>query len=222
MRDASINDMTRLWIGRVLEAADWAPDDEVFLALIGHASLRYMENHFHTPDRREAFAKLESELKAMLACLPKSEEHPEKPADFQSWMIPTGVYWSEHYPEKFSERYAYYWTTNEWRRDFLSTLENQFWAYRDYAHGAKKGKMAFLRELAEVWIAAATTALVRYADNDKRTWSAVAKMLRHHADMVEVDGLRALPWGIWGHKPKQPPSKNATKDKTKRQLKSAG
>jgi hypothetical protein len=47
-------------------------------------------------------------------------------------------------------------------------------------------------------------------------------MLRHHADMVEVDGLRALPWGAWGHKPKKPASKPAAKGTTKRQPKSAG
>jgi hypothetical protein len=216
MRDASINDMTRLWVGRVVETADWAPSDEVLLALIGHASLRYMENHFQSPMRREAFAKLESELLGMLACLPKSQEHPPEPADFQSWMIPTGAYVSEHNPEEFRQRYAYYWSTNEWKSDFLAALETQFWAYRDYAHSAKKGKMAFLRELAEVWIAAATTALVRYSDNDKRTWRAVAKMLRSHADMVEVDGLRALPWGIWGHKPKEPAAKDAAKADNKR------
>jgi hypothetical protein len=70
--------------------------------------------------------------------------------------------------------------------------------YRNYAHGASKRKMAFLHDFAEVWIAAATTALVRYADNDKRVWRNTANMLRRHADMVELDGLRALPWGLWG------------------------
>jgi hypothetical protein len=222
MRDASMNDMTRFWIGRMVEATDWGPDDEVFLALIQHASLSYIENHLQSPDRREAFAKLERELLGVLTCLPKSPEDPPEPVPFKSWMIPTGVYVSEHAPEGFKERYAYYWSTNEWKRDFVSALETQFWVYRDYAHGAGKGKMTFLRELAEVWIAAATTALVRYADDNERTWRSVARMLRHHADMVEVDGLRALPWGAWGHKPKKPVSKDAGKGTTKRQPKSNG
>jgi hypothetical protein len=106
--------------------------------------------------------------------------------------------WSQLSPEKFEQRYAYYWTTNMWRSDFRQTLESQFWTYKDYAHAAGNSKMAFLCELAEVWIAAATSALVRYADNDPRTLRATAKMLRRHADMVEAEGLRALPWGHWG------------------------
>ena len=128
-------------------------------------------------------------------------------------MLPNGIMWSQISAEQFEQRYAYYWTTNMWRSDFRQALESQFWTYKDYAHSAGNSKMAFLRELAEVWIAAATSALVRYADNDQRTWRATAKMLRKHADMVEADGLRALPWGRWGaYSPPEAQSKDIPED----------
>jgi hypothetical protein len=199
MRDGSMEDMASFWIGRVMEKSDWTTSSEIYLALIRHAAQKYLEANTCPHFGPTAVAELEKQLTEILAKLPKPEAGQPVYDTTDRWMTPLALGLSHRNPEQFEQRYAYYWTTNMWRRDFLTALENQFWVYRDYAHGAGKGKMAFLRELAEVWIAAATTALVRYADNDKRTWRNTAKMLRQHADMVEADGLRALPWGHWGY-----------------------
>jgi hypothetical protein len=198
MRDGSMEDMANFWIGRVMEKSDWAPANEIYLAIIRQAAHKYVEAnpcpYFGPP----AVSKLEELLSEILTALPEaSEDHP-KSATTTGWLTPFAINLLRHNPESFEQRYAYYWTTNMWKSDFLTSLEDEFWVYRNYAHGADKGKMAFLRDFAEVWIAAATTALVRYADNDKRVWRNTADMLRRHVDMVEADGLRALPWGHWG------------------------
>jgi hypothetical protein len=198
MRDASSEDMTAMWIARVVERADWTPTNEIYLALIRHGAAKYIEKNSKSDFALPEFVQLDALLTEIQSSLPKSSDEKERPTQSESWMLPNGIMWSQLSPEKFEQRYAYYWTTNMWRSDFRQTLESQFWTYKDYAHAAGNSKMAFLRELAEVWIAAATSALVRYADNDPRTWRATAKMLRRHADMVEADGLRALPWGSWG------------------------
>jgi hypothetical protein len=198
MRDASFEDMTAMWIARVVERADWTPTNEIYIALIRHATAKYVEKNTNTDFGPQAFAELDRLLNEIQAGLPKSPNAEQWLSEGESWVLPNGIMWSQLSPEQFEQRYVYYWTTNMWRSDFRQTLESQFWTYKDYAHSAGNSKMAFLRELAEVWIAAATSALVRYADNDKRTWRATAKMLRKHADMVEADGLRALPWGRWG------------------------
>jgi hypothetical protein len=198
MRDASFEDMTAMWIARVIERADWTPTNEIYLALIRHAAAKYIEKNSNRDFGAKAFAELDKLLNEVQVSLPKSPAAEQWPSESESWMLPNGIMWSQISSEQFEQRYAYYWTTNMWRSDFRQTLESQFWTYKDYAHAAGNSKMAFLRELAEVWIAAATSALVRYADNDPRTWRATAKMLRRHADMVEADGLRALPWGHWG------------------------
>jgi hypothetical protein len=213
MRDASFEDMTAMWIARVVERADWTATNEVYLALIRHAAAKYVEKNSNADIGQQAFAELDKLLAEIQAGLPKSPNAEQWLPEGESWMLPNGIMWSQLSPEKFEQRYAYYWTTDLWKSDFRTALESQFWAYRDYAHGAGKGKMAFLRELAEVWIAAATTALVRYADNDKRTWQTTAKLLRRHADKVEADGLRALPWGHWGqYAPSPAQSKTAPED----------
>jgi hypothetical protein len=198
MRDASFEDMTAMWIARVVERADWTPTNEVYLALIRHAAAKYIETNSNRDFGAMAFAELDKLLNDIQAGLPKSQTADQWLPEGESWMLPNGIMWSQISSEQFEQRYAYHWTTNMSRSDFRQTLESQFWAYKDYAHAADNSKMAFLRELAEVWIAAATSALVRYADNDQRTWRATAKMLRRNADMVEADGLRALPWGHWG------------------------
>jgi hypothetical protein len=198
MRDASIEDMAAFWVARLMEKADWTMNSEIYLAVIRHAATRYVQEVQQPHNQREHIAKLESEFKRLLAALPQSHEERSAPAVFDSWMVPAGVCLSQINPEMYKRRYANYWSTDVWKSDFLAALESQFWSYRDYAHGAEKGKMAFLRSLAEVWIAAATKALVRYAEDDKQTWRATAKMLRRQADMVEADGLRSLPWGNWG------------------------
>lgn len=207
MRDASAIDMAKFHIARLLEQANWAPTNDILLSIIANATLHHIENNLGSPRRREEYANLRLELEALLKCTPKLEEGQSEPADFADWMMPSGVYASQLNPEAFQRNYAYYWSTDQWKRDFLSALEQQFWTYKDYAHGAGKGKMAFLRELAEVWIAAATTALVRYGEDEKRGWRKTADMLRRHADMIEADGLRALPWGAWGHMQEVPPPK---------------
>jgi hypothetical protein len=199
MRDGSTEDMTGFWIARVLENSDWTTSSETCLALIRHAAQKYLKRNTCPHFGPQAVAKLDALLSEIHSSLPKSPTEQSQPDITESWMVPTSVNWSKINPDLFKQRYAYYWTTNMWRSDFLATLESQFWVYRDYAHGAGKGKMAFLRELAEVWIVAAATALVLYADNDKRVWLNTAKLLRRVADMVEADGLRALPWGHWGH-----------------------
>jgi hypothetical protein len=210
MRDGSTEDMVAFWVARVVENSDWFPNNAIYLALIRHAAERYLEANTGAHSGARPVAELENLLDEILSILPKSPvTQPERDA-VAEWMVPSAIMLSQINPKLFEQRYAYYWNTGLWKSDFLAALETQFWAYRDYAHAAGKGKMAFLRDLAEVWIAAATTALVRYADNDKRTWRAVAKMLRHHADMVEVDGLRALPWGTWWHRPEEPASAEAT------------
>jgi hypothetical protein len=198
MRDASFEDMTAMWIARVVEKAEWTPTNEVYLALIRQAAAKYIEKNSDTDFGQPGLAELDTLLTEIQSSLPKTPDAKKWPTHSNSWMIPSGIIWSQLSPDRFEQRYAYYWTTDLWKSDFRTALETQFWAYRDYAHSAGKGKMAFLRELAEVWIAAATTALVRYADNDKRTWQTTAKLLRRHADRVEADGLRALPWGHWG------------------------
>ena len=198
MRDASFEDMTAMWIARVVERADWTPSNEVYLALIRHAAAKYVEENSNTDFGPKAFVELDKLLNDIQASLPKSPDAEQWLTEGDSWAVPRGIFWSKLSPEQFEQRYAYYWTTDMWRHDFLTALEDQFWTYKDYAHSAGEGKMAFLRKLAEVWITAATTALVLYADDDKRTWQNTAKLLRRHADMVEADGLRALPWGHWG------------------------
>jgi hypothetical protein len=201
MRDASTPDMVEFWIARVVENADWTPKSEIYLALIRHAAQKYLEANTCLHFGPMAVAELEKQLNEILATLPKAPADQPEFDIVDTWGAPLALGLSHRNPELFEQRYAYYWTTNMWRSDFLSSLENQFWMYRDYAHGAGKGKMVFLRELAEVWIVAAATALVRYADNDKRVWRNTAKLLRRVADMVETDGLRALPWGHWGYSP---------------------
>jgi hypothetical protein len=199
MRDGSMEDMANFWIGHVMEKSDWAPASEIYLAIIRQAAHKYVEANpcpYYGPP---AVAKLEELLNEILAALPESSDDQLKSETKPGWLAPFAINLLRHSPESFEQRYAYYWTTNMWKSDFLTSLEDEFWVYRNYAHGASKRKMAFLRDFAEVWIAAATTALVRYADNDKRVWRNTANMLRRHADMVEADGLRALPWGLWGH-----------------------
>jgi hypothetical protein len=214
MRDASFEDMTAMWIARVVESSDWAPTNEIYLALIRHAAAKYVEKNSNTDFGAMAFAELDKLLAEIQAGLPQSQNTEQWLPEGESWMLPNGIMWSQLSPEQFEQRYAYYWTTNMWRSDFRQTLESQFWTYKDYAYSAGNSKMAFLRELAEVWIAAATSALVRYADDDQRTWRATAKMLRRHADMVEADGLRALPWGSWGtYAPPEAQSKDAEEAK---------
>jgi hypothetical protein len=198
MRDGSIKDMADLWVARIIENTNWAPSSAIHLAIIRHSAEKYLTENMYPQSYGGSAAELEALLHEILSALPKSDSEEEAAAVHESWFPPSAIAWSQIKPELMQQRYAYYWTTDMWKGDFLTALESQFWTYRDYAHGAKQGKMAFLRQLAEVWIAAATTALVRYADNDKRTWRATAKMLRRHADMVEADGLRALPWGRWG------------------------
>jgi hypothetical protein len=214
MRDASVQDMARLHITRMMEKADWAPNNELLLAIIANATAQYVEINQRSPASRHAAERLKGDLNTLLECVDESLEGKAASAKFHDWMVPVIVAMSQANPEVTKQRYAYYWTTDHWKGDFLWALENQFWVYKDYAHGAGKGKMAFLRELAEVWIAAATTALVRYGEDEKRGWRKTANMLRRHADMIEADGLRALPWGAWGHLRDAPPSQSDTKDET--------
>jgi hypothetical protein len=214
MRDASMEDMAAFWIARAIERAEWASSDQIYRALIRIASQKYLESNNRPYFGPAAVAELEKLLNEILDSLPKSVDAETWPAAADSWTVPTGIFWSKLNAERFEQRYAYYWSTDMWKGDFLTALESQFWTYRDYAHSAGKGKMTFLRELAEVWIAAATTALVRYADDDRRSWRATTKMLRCHADMVEADGLRGLPWGAWGqYSPAEAQSKSVPKTK---------
>jgi hypothetical protein len=199
MRDGSMEDMANFWIGHVMEKSDWAPESEIYLAIIRQAAHKYVEANQCPYYGPAAVAKLAKLMDDILATLPEAADDDQiKSEATRSWLVPFAIQVLRHNPEAFEQRYAYYWTTNMWKSNFLASLEDEFWVYRNYAHGAGKGKMAFLRDFAEVWIAAATTALVRYADHDKRVWRNTADMLRRHADMVETDGLRALPWGHWG------------------------
>jgi hypothetical protein len=199
MRDGSMEDMANFWIGHVMEKSDWAPESEIYLAIIRQAAHKYVEASQCPYYGPAAVAKLAELLDDILATLPEAaDDNQPKSEATRTWLVPFAINVLRHDPQSFEQRYAYYWTTNMWKSDFLASLEDEFWVYRNYAHSAGKGKMAFLRDFAEVWIAAATTALVRYADHDKRVWRNTADMLRRHADMVEADGLRALPWGHWG------------------------
>lgn len=216
MRDASLEDMAAFWIARLMENTEWINGQPAYLAMIRHAATKYFVDYQHTHLWRDYAVELQQLLSEILECLPKSTEDQPTRAKPDSWMVPRGVFIAEQNPEMFKQQFAYYWNTNHWKSDFLGALETQFWSYRDYAHGAVKGKMPFLKQLAEVWIAAATTALVRYADDNKRSWRATASILRRHADMVEADGLRALPWGIWGHlQPEKADQDDAEPDETK-------
>jgi hypothetical protein len=199
MRDGSMEDMANFWIGHIMEKSDWAPASNVYLAIIRQAADRYVEANRCAYFGPAAVTKLDDLLNEILAALPEIPEEHLKMDGISAWFPPVAINLMQRRPEAAEKQYAYYWTTDMWKRDFLTALESQFWVYRNYAHGAGKGKMAFLRDLAEVWIAAATTALVRYADNDNRVWRNTAKLLRRIADMVETDGLRALSWGPWGH-----------------------
>jgi hypothetical protein len=207
MRDASIEDMAAFWVARLMEKADWVQGSTVYLALIRHAATKYFLENQHSHMWPAKAADLKILLEEILASVPETTADYPNGSGKDEWTVPGKIVFTALRPDLAKERYAYYWTTSMWKSDFIDSLEGQFWVYRDYAHGAGKGKMAFLRELAEVWVAAATTALVRYAENDKRTWRATAKMLRQHADMVEADGLRALPWGRWGYTPEESPTK---------------
>jgi hypothetical protein len=198
MRDGSMEDMANFWIGRVMEKSDWAPANEVYLAIIRMAAKNYVDANPCPQFGPPAVTKLDALLNKILAALPEARADQQEPVTTTGWITPFAIMLSRHSPQSFEQRFAYYWTTNMWKSDFLTSLEDEFWVYRNYAHAAGKGKMAFLRELAEVWIVAAATALVRYADSDPRTWRNAAKLLRSVADMVEADGLRALPWGHWG------------------------
>jgi hypothetical protein len=199
MRDASIEDMAAFWVARYMEDSNWTSNRQVQLALIREAAKRYVSDNRNSHMWRDIAADLAALLNQIGTSLPQSPDDAAPRAKGDDWIMPSGVFLAQENPEVFNRRYADYWNTNDWKCDFRSALESQFWAYRDYAHGAGMGKMAFLRSFAEVWIAAATTALVKYADVDKRAWRATSAMLRRHASMVEANGLRALPWGPWGN-----------------------
>jgi hypothetical protein len=197
MRDGSMKDMAELWVARVVESGSWSNSRYIHLAIIRHSAEKYLTDSKYPYSIEQSAAELGALLNELLRTLPKAGDEPREVPASEAWLPPSTIIWSRLKPQLMQERYAYCWTTDMWKADFLSSLETQFWAYRDYAHGAEQGKMEFFRQFAEVWIAAATTALVRYADNDTRTWSTTAKMLRSHADMIEADGLRTLPWGRW-------------------------
>lgn len=194
MRDASPEDMAAFFIAKLLDQATWAHNKDIYLALIRIAAQRLIEECACTVN--DPVSELRSLLEDISNTLPKPGESPQVTSSNETWMIPTFVRLLKEHPDLVSERQTFYWNTIHWKKDFLEALETQFWAYRHYAPSADTGKMKFLREFAEVWIAAATTALVRYSREDRSSWRWASQLLRRHARLVDDDGLRSLPWGV--------------------------
>lgn len=194
MRDSSPRDVADLWVARMIEQADWATSPTICFAVIRQAAQRIVDegrrHHINLID------DLECAFENQIASLRGQPGQDYEGRVVREWRLPEGIDLVETTHASQDNHHTSYWTTDMWKRDFLRTLETQFWAYRNYAHAADKGKMKFLRELAEVWIAAATTALVRYSGEDKSSWRWTSQLLRRHAKMVDDDGLRSLEWGL--------------------------
>lgn len=191
MRDASPEDIAAFFVSRLLERADWSSKKAIHFALIRTAAQNVVTECAGTVV--DPVSEVRTLLQDILDNLPQTDgdQRCEKPE--QAWMVPDFVTLLQNNPELVSARYTFYWKSTLWKTDFLRTLETQFWAYRHYAHGAGLGKMEFLRDLAEVWITAATTALVRYSGDDASSWRWTSQLLRRHAKLVDDDGLSSLP-----------------------------
>lgn len=201
MRDGSLDDVVAAWIGRIVEE-HWGrnPGDNeaaVYFALVKASIRGFLKAHVSfkpVTDYREELAALAEMIRAGLdapdvaiaqievAAEPSVEELQEAP--IEPAQIPEG----EH---------ANYWTSDTWRKDFLTGFSRWFWDMKDYAFAAGQRKSDFLWEVAEIWVATAATALVYYAKDDRQRWFETAQMLRHYADLTEADGLRSLSWGRW-------------------------
>ncbi len=202
-RDGSTTDIVAFWVAKLMaeHKKGWKVNNEaaIHFALISHSAHRltalHREHGLDTDyydkvttllqDLRGRFyefspTKIRNELKEL------SYSDPEPRVDNPAW----------HSSPQISQ----YWQGDQWRMDFFDTFTREFWGLKDYAHGADKRKSEFLGEVAEVWIAAASSALVHFAHYDRDRWSEVAKSVRVVADQIEKDGLRSLPWGAWGRK----------------------
>jgi hypothetical protein len=197
MRDATPEDTAAFFVERLLERADWTSKKAIYFALIRTATKHAVKESSESVE--DPVSEVRTLLEGLLESLPKKDGDQRCEQPEQAWMTPEFVTLLQQNPELVSARYTFYWKSTLWKTDFLRTLETQFWAYRHYAHGAGLGKMEFLRDLAEVWITAATTALVRYSGDDASSWRWTSQLLRRHAKLVDDDGLRSLPWGLLGN-----------------------
>jgi hypothetical protein len=204
-RDGSTTDIVAFWVTKLMaeHKRGYRVENEaaIYFALISHSAHSLCALHRQrgcTTDYYEKLSGLLADLRIKLYEFSPSKvrnelneagyEDPEPRVDNPAWHPAWQV--------------KQYWEGDRWREDFFDTINQEFWNMKDYAHGAGERKSDFLWNLAEVWVAAATSALVHYAPDDRERWSEVASMVRHFADQIEEDGLRSLKWGAWGRKAK--------------------
>lgn len=199
MRDGSLNDIVRTWVGRIIdEHRGRNPGDNeaaVYFALLRHAVLGLVDAHtLFKPgtDYREEIGSLLRALRSELSAELPTGKDIGAPELVRPDVEPLGAI------QVPPGDHADYWSGDRWRKDFYTSFTRWFWDMKDYASAANRRKSDFLFEVAEIWVATAASALVYYAKDDRHRWFETAQMLRHYADLVEVDGLRSLPWGRWG------------------------
>jgi hypothetical protein len=204
-RDGSTTDIVAFWVTKLMaehkRGRKFDNEAAIHFALISHSAHSLCALHKHhgfDTDYYDKLSELLCDLRVRLYEFSPSKVRneledsgyldPEPPVDNPAWHA--------------SWQVGYYWKSDQWRMDFFDTFTRQFWDLKDYAHGAGQRKSDFLWELAEVWVAAATSALVHYAPDDRLRWFEVASLVREFADQIEEDGLRSLPWGTWGRRGK--------------------
>lgn len=202
-RDGSTTDIVAFWMTKLMaehkKGGKFNNEAAIYFALISHSAHRLSALHREHGLDTDYYDKLSVLLQDLRVRL-----YEFSPTKIRSELVESG------YPDPeprvdnpawhSSPKVSQYWRGDHWRMDFFDTFTREFWNLKDYAHGADQRKADFLWDLAEVWIAAATSALVHYAPDDRQRWFEVANTVRHFADQIEEDGLRSLPWGTWGRR----------------------
>jgi hypothetical protein len=213
MRDGSLEDVVGMWVDSMIEERGLRHpvEDEaaVYFVLLKKAVYGLLQTHnvslTLTVDYREMLTDVLKEVRRGVARstgIDPADNDEVEPALTNISELPQ----SSAIPPNGKQ--ADYWASDSWRKDFYTTFNRWFWDMKDYAHAAGRQKSHFLRDVAEVWVATAASAMVYYAKDDRQRWFETAQMLRHYADLTEEDGLRSLSWGRWGryakknHEPK--------------------
>jgi hypothetical protein len=191
-RDGSTVDIVTFWVSKLMREhkKGWKRNNEaaIYFALISHSSHRLCalhREHGLDTDYYEKRSGLQQDLRVKLYEFSRSKIRNElrDSGYFDSESFDDNPAWQS--PSQLSN----YWTSDRWRMDFFDTFTREFWDLRDYAHGAGQRKSDFLWDVAEVWVAAATSALVHFAHDDRDRWLKAANLVRNFANQIEDDGL---------------------------------
>ena len=89
------------------------------------------------------------------------------------------------------------WTGDDFKRfAFVSALSDFYQKSKHWADDGWRKYFDLAGELAEVWVVAAATVMVRH--RERGLAPATSAMLRRIADEIDKDQLRSVPWGLWG------------------------